>query len=333
MTSKEFSPWIPFDLYDFFGYLFPGIYFAISIVFIFLISNPSFSMDEYWKVFAHGEFMMGFVSLLTLIVIVYLLGHFIATISHVVIDRAIVGGIIGYPILHLLRLKRPEREYSESTIKYLFILFNTSLLLPAFIYSHVCFIGTTTIFFCIICFLFCFRIFMTFLRMRPNGGEIAKKYGDKKIFRIYLFPAQKLIDPLFLFVRRVLAIDKQFSQEFIEKYMAVFKSRFGLESENQESENYWLPFFYVSDKSPYHASIIRTWLHLYGYARNISSAAYIICIISIILMFKYPYLYENQLFLYHYYFSLSVAFVLSSRYWILYSTYYTKSIIRAFISI
>jgi len=31
-SSREFSPFVPFDLYDFFGYLFPGILFSISIV-------------------------------------------------------------------------------------------------------------------------------------------------------------------------------------------------------------------------------------------------------------------------------------------------------------
>jgi len=130
-SSKEFSPFVPFDLYDFFGYLFPGILFSTNAL-IFLNEVDKDFFNKYLKdIFIHSDsialtFIASTSLILAGIVILYTLGHFIATLSHVIIDRVLIDGIEGYPINFLLDIPHiprllcstpsPEQSFQEFNV-------------------------------------------------------------------------------------------------------------------------------------------------------------------------------------------------------------------------
>ena len=114
------------------------------------------------------------------------------------------------------------------------------------------------------------------IRRRPEGHDLANKMGNKKIFRSFLFPSKWLIDPWIDFFRKLLGMDRRFSSQFISLFKQKFSDRFGGLKSNQEgSDNYWLSEFSVTSRDDIHDRTIQTWLHLYGFARNVSASIYL----------------------------------------------------------
>lgn len=334
MSPKDYAPWVPFDFYDFFGYIFPGIFFCLVLFTFFAHSFPTFLEwhQNFWFLFEKAEFLISTLTIVSFIVIVYVIGHFIATASHVVIDRVLIAGIVGYPVIHLLGLNFTKRDYSESTAKYLFVLFNLLLLLPLFYQDHVLLSTSMNYVLIVIGLLSSFRVLIAIIKQHPKGDILAKRFGDKKFFRIYLILAQRILDPIIKLFQRLISIDRGFPPEFVAKYKELFKESFGISADKVETENYWLSFFKASAMSPYHASMIRTWLHLYGFSRNISAAAYLCAVVIVCINYFYPTTLSYSAKI-HLLIIISIAWVLGIRYWILYSTYYTKSVIRSFVAI
>ena len=123
---------IPFDFYDFFGYIFPGIAFIIYLTIFCSYGFPSISLSGLFEMFTIKQqpVISGIVVAIIGIVSIYVVGHTIATISSISADRVLVNGIAGYPVINLLELNKEQREYSEATYKYLFTLANLLLLVP-----------------------------------------------------------------------------------------------------------------------------------------------------------------------------------------------------------
>jgi hypothetical protein len=334
-SPKDFSPFVPFDLYDFFGYLFPGVLFVASVLFFYNNLSPGFY--NHWFSYSSNQyeipFVIGIALVVGAIVILYSLGHIIATLSHIIIDRVLIDGIEGYPINFLLKIPHTTREYSEASFKYLFACFNILLLLPALPFQY------STIFVLIIVILFLIllligqRIIVMLVHNRANGHEIARRIGAKKSTRLLLVPSIYLFDPAIEFLRKLLGMDRRFSDRFIELYRELFSKRFnGLVSIEEGSDNYWLPAFDATSIDEIHDRTLHTWLHLYGFARNAAASLYLSSsLIICYLLFKkeaYTDLVPMQ---------LGIQWVLAAffgiRYWILYSHYYTKGVIRAFVEV
>ncbi len=93
--TKEVKGLVPFTLYDFFGYLFPGM---ILVGGIMLYYNPIIINSQIYNNFKnmYKDFsgLFSAITLLIGLVGVYVIGHFIATISHITIDRIVVGTIL-----------------------------------------------------------------------------------------------------------------------------------------------------------------------------------------------------------------------------------------------
>ena len=162
------------------------------------------------------------------------------------------------------------------------------------------------------------------------GKDIAQKVGDISIFKLFYLPSKLLIDPLIEFFRRLLGMDRRFPDSFIKSYKEKFKKRFSdLDADEVGSENYWLSVFHVNNNSVAHQRVLYTWLHLYGYARNACAAFYL----SGILLIGHIYFNGGALTTlsrFHIGVLWSFSIILGLRYWILYSHYYSKAVIRAF---
>lgn len=227
-SAKDYSSFVPFDLYDFFGYLFPGILFAASM-FLFM-SQFNFQDVEPLKstltAFIDPPFIMSVAIVACGIVVLYVLGHFVATISHIIIDRVLIDGIEGYPINFLLNIPRVTRGYSESTYKYLFALYNLLLILPVIVGDYSTLHFLLKIVLGSIAFLILQRIVIMLVRTTKAGKARAHTLGDYWVFRIFLVPSKYLIDPLIGFFMRLLGLDRRFSDSFIAMYKDLFHQRF-----------------------------------------------------------------------------------------------------------
>lgn len=126
---------IPFTLYDFFGYLLPGIIFwmllilSADITYLFteiLLTDHKISIELHFKVFTDAEHFFQkspwFVSG-SAILISYISGHFISTISSFFGERLFVENIIKYPASNLFESNEPGfwnkvfEKYSRSYSK------------------------------------------------------------------------------------------------------------------------------------------------------------------------------------------------------------------------
>jgi hypothetical protein len=334
-TPKDFSPFVPFDLYDFFGYLFPGAIFSVSILLFYDILHPAFYSS--WFSYPLNQFDIPFIVGLGLavagIVMLYALGHVIATVSHIIIDRVLVDGIEGYPINFLLDIPQPSRPYSQATFKYLFASFNILLLAPVLPINYSQMRILVIALLGLIGALILQRIIIMIIRSQPNGHAFTRAVGTKWYFRILLLPSSALIDPTISFFRKLLGMDRSFSPSFLKLYYELFAKRFGgLQAREEGSDNYWLSAFAAISNDEIHDRTLHMWLHLYGFARNASAALYLSSFLIIChLLFNegaYTGLVPMQ---------LGIQWVLAAafgiRYWILYSHYYTKGVIRAFVEL
>jgi hypothetical protein len=332
-SLKEYSPLVPFDLYDFFGYLFPGVFFGVSTLAFIGHSMPQ--VLEYhqalWIAYDKAPILISMALSVGAIIVLYVIGHVIATVSHVIIDRVLVDGVVGYPVSHLLRLPRRTREYVESTYKYLFGLFNAVLLMPVLFNSNELVQRLITILLVLIGLIIVLRFVVMIVRADPwRRRTVVPRIAAKKWVRVYLWPAKYVIDPVIGFSQRLLGIDKRFPGQFIREYKGLFRREFKMEPAQVGSENYWLPFFYVSTKRPSSTGMINTWLHLYGFSRNSAAAGYMSAALITVCVYAYPDI-RNEAARIQLALLLCVAAVLGLRYWLLYSTYYTKNIIRSFV--
>ena len=82
----------------------------------------------------------------------------------------------------------------------------------------------------------------------------------------------------------------------------------------------------------YMIGTIQTWLHLYGFARNVSASIYLSSFLIICHIYFNPRAFSGLVPL-QLGFQWILAAIFGIRYWILYSHYYSKGVIRAFIEL
>ena len=137
---------LPLDLYDFFGYLAPALsFFIVLFLFEYLLMKINVSDGLYIFKFVNLIFKINsnYIFLLSLViifvVILYVFGHLIATISCLFIDRIFINKAYGYPYKSLLfNYNNDGSNYKEKEgvqVNYyrsLFLFINLSLLLLFF---------------------------------------------------------------------------------------------------------------------------------------------------------------------------------------------------------
>ncbi|MBI5806003.1 hypothetical protein HZA73_08150 [candidate division TA06 bacterium] len=340
MNSKEIQPWVPFSFYDFFGYLFPGILFATSALILFKWSFINSSViDTIWNVCENKSFVIGLVLITMSLVLIYIVGHIIAIISSIFYGSILISSILGYPYKHVLNIKETDgKQYSRSTHLCSIFFFNLWLISPI-LFSASVFKIITYAFLLVITILFFIRFIVTVFD-EINKREEFVKFTNKKIiksiinFSLY-YPIYYLAYVLRIgisMIRKLIAIDVPFPKEFIDNYETYFEEKFNIDYRKAGSENYWLTNFQVSNKCPENSLSIRTWLHIYGFLRNISSASYFVCFLLAVLFY---FIGNNDvvkidIFKWQLGLTYVIAIVLGLGYWKIFHTYYTKGIIRSF---
>ncbi len=329
MNSRDIAPWVPFGLYDFYGYLFPGIFIFISSIIFFKYSFiDQLICNTIWSTCRENGVLMVVLLGSFAIVLLYILGHVVSTLSSIIYG-IINDGITGYPYITLLKIPTVIREYSRASHGYSLFILNMFILLPLFITDQnkikIVAIWATII----IIILFIFRFIIAIFETNEQSKIILKKIANNKLVRFSLLP-YKIIEIYITMLKKLISVDRTFSDNFIKRYKIKFKNDFSLISDEVGSDNFWLPYHKVNNSAPENVALIRNWLHLYGFSRNISTAAYIVCFFMVIILTfgnKVNYdAFRIQLFS-----TYIVAWLLGLGYWRIFHTYYTKFIIRTYV--
>lgn len=347
---------IPFTAYDIFGYLMPGFAFILGILCFeysfnktIISNNPDLLEKIYlpiYKAFSlfqpafdtNGKAIFSYLTflLITLLSASYFIGHIISAFSSLLIDRTFVYKAYGYPFERFI-LGAKKDTYNKLYYMSTFFYINSGLL-TCYMYcvhqitilKYLCWIATLI--------LLIQLIFRYFLRCCKLDDDITNKgvfLLMKKFTRFVVSPYQLLATQ----VDRNLGTEKGLSGEFIQKYNYLFRKRFQLCPEKEESNNFWLCYNWVAIHAPSLNILTSNWLQLYSFARNLATSLYFVfiyCFILVAISFKeftIETLNESIIIEYFPLVILIFAFLMLLRYYYLYVCYFTKFIIRSFVTL
>lgn len=333
MEKPRVQNYIPFDLYDFFGYLFPGL-----MVFIYVVLFEIFTFPDSQSAFTKSvdfvrdlPWFLGLFLAVASILFIYVVGHFVGALSSIGFDRILMEGIYGYPVVSLLQLTRQRRQYSEATHRYLFLAFNVFLLSAIFVAKDSHFQYVSLILGSLAAALILFRLTIKWIRVTKRGLALLRLSENHVIRALFIQPSKMLEWFEEHVLKAMVGIDQPFPAEFRAKFIDLFKKTFHMDPEGLKSENYWMSYLYVVNQNPSSAGFLKTWLHLYGFARNISTAT-LLCLFgfAIVRLFSEDMLNAQNKMLFGG--MIVISWVFMARYWMLYQSYHTKNVLRAFVA-
>jgi len=333
MPLRETKEWMPFNIYDFFGYIFPGISIAVLLLAFFI--PESITTSRYFKfilsVHKNANVIAVISEIVICIVAVYCLGQIIAAFSHVFIDRIIIGTIFGYPYLSFLKLKVKKRDFASPIHKLIFLVSNLLIAGAIFAYWHKNYWPLINIALVVLLFLIALRFISKIIRtlFRKIDDIIVSEHRYfRKPYLCSLGFIDKTIDAFFVEpLKKLLNIDHLFDTDYAIKLKSMIDTKFGPEIKNT-SDNFWLPCLYVIQREPF-ARKIDNWLQLYSLNRNLSLAFFIASIVFVTFLSFHPNLFsERRVWLLI--ISVFGSWAFGIRYLMLYYTYYSKNVFRSF---
>jgi len=354
---------VPFDVYDFFGYLFPGAVFGIGLLVNWAFFQPGdFDMHagltHLSTLFNQFQFVGGVLLLGAILVTFYLLGHVVASFGSLVFEKYFLKGIFGYPTQYYLNLReRHQRRFSESLYKIVFLLCHATLI------AGVLSIRYSTLFAAFewlgiaLLVMVVFRLVTVFVRpsvqkamSKSTGATTAVSASVTAVHWI----VANTIDRVFQMVFGSTDVLKPFHSSFVERFKLKFKADFGLDVDWLSSGRtsvaaagvketkvkvpdtnvFWLSHIYLVQNFPQALPTVRNFLHLYSFTRNVASASFLLIIAALVAHYNFRqqlhYLEVHNVVLY-----LSSLYVIGVvmllRYFYLYSSYFTKYILRAYL--
>lgn len=328
--TKSVKGWVPFTLYDFFGYLFPGMILGGGIILYYnsIIINSQF-YNNFKIMYKDFSGLFSVMTLLLGLVVVYVIGHFVATISHITIDRIVVGTILRYPYSTLLKISEKERKIVWPMHKLILV-----LLMSIWVLSIITiFIPKLQLFvvFFIYALLFILVLRIIFMLIKAAFPSIKKYEPNTSVwwYKLFIGWHSKLIDSIIINpIRQFLSIDKCFDVELASNIKKEIQDRFFVNCNNIESDNFWLPCLDIL-KNPIYDRMINNWLHLYGLSRNLCMSFFLLSAFAILNHYLIKFRVSNfeQVFIF---LTIIGAAVFGVRYVMLYYTYYSKNVFRFF---
>ena len=335
-----------FSLYDTFGYLIPGAILVTGYyIFLGIVKVPKEptadgylnSIIEDWGIFAKVP---------VFILLAYILGHFVASIGAVIVDKLLMERTFGYPFRRLfdtvlnwkesdkLRyLHRNETFYKSIIVSLIFLVFFW------YIKIHSCrnFFLVTSIFLIVSKFMFsmlCLRDFRNpdSLRNLTDRYLIIANCLWERFFWFILLAFYPLFNLILYTLLYLFRMCKPFEEKIQNNFSKVFEETFKLTLEDAGTNVYWLTYAYLqqSDKKQ-DVLLIQNWLNLYGFSRNISISFLILFLCGL-----YPELIlenANEVMLKKWcVFTGTAVVVFWLRYYYLYYNYFSKYIFRAFLA-
>jgi hypothetical protein len=336
-VPQQSGPRVPFDVYDFFGYLFPGSFFTGVVICLHEVAGISHIRDFVGKITNPNlNWAFGLLVIFASLVVVYVVGYVLGTISSIAIDRWFVRDALGYPFHKLLDIHRSElerRSFARPLVTYLLLAANTALVLS--IMGIVCdSLSAWGEFFILVSGLLIALRLVTKPLSRPvNSAQVKWSYFDKFVRGILLIwhvPADLLLYIVESWLE-LLGVS-EFSEPFREEYRRHFWNAFGLDADDSKTDNYWLPSLYASTLLPGERLVIAHFRNLYAFARNMCTACYLGSVTVVVIARFKSIPHESETMMVVIAFTLmALAIAMFARYYVLYASYYSKYISRAFV--
>jgi len=293
---------VPFSAYDIFVYLIPGFTILICILLFEFISIKRLGTSFYTPLYSfliityHSDLLKswGF-SVLYLFLFLnfaYVAGHIITSASSLLIDRILISKGHGYPYEELVKIPNPTRSrYSAPFYRGLFFLANICLLLLCLNWFTPSFHKFIFVF---LKFLYWFLIIIAIIKIlggwiRHSKGGLYKIFTSGKLkfitititfFIIRIFPA--FYDSLYKLFSNYLRTNVSFDDDFINKYRSYFGNNFSMTPERSQTNNFWLSYCYVIDRSNVFNALLVYWLQMCNFARNLSMSFYLAFLYSLV---------------------------------------------------
>jgi len=325
---------IPFNTYDFFGYLIPGASFLFINLMLDLWARGHFRILSKEKI--HTPFLtvgqlllkhninsgelINLLYILIGVLLAYIAGHIVASISSFSIDRFLLRNGLQYPlktfIYGAVDGQDPQFKSKSDIVKQLFVLWNLGLV-SFFIflanYENFYLLYQKTysryLIFLLITLIVILLIFKRFSRLFDFGASAVSRYFGLTGGRL----------------------NSEVKEAFKKKIEA---SNVIKHAEAETSDMYWYAFTYVSKNCSLSGNMLMNWLHLYSFARNLSTAFYMSFLYSITIICCHLCLGsaipdDTSFFIC---IGLYIAsFIMLGRFYYLYASYFTKYLIRAFV--
>lgn len=345
---EESKSW-PFSSYDFFGYLMPGLIFFMTLCAWLIYADYISLPEDFIKEFKSVAIGNSIIILFIVFSISYFLGHLIGAVSHLLYDRILIRNIIGYPFQRLLKTSHePDDETRSSYIKILMVLL-ALLIIPGFVelcvylYDTILFSWEKVLMidnliplffeslFGVLAFIYLFCLFIGRIR-KMNNDEVGKK-DDKKTGHseniIAAIVKRFVLKP----IRKLTATNTFLENEIVAEFESLMKKQHHLNVNTNSSDVFWLASIDLQKDKCVDRRLMN-WLNLYGCLRNYSCAFFMLAVIiasshwyRILWLHKVTDLQGSRILLA----SLVISGILFLRYWIIYYSYYSKYIIRAYV--
>lgn len=339
---------LPFNSYDFFGYILPGTFFSMGFMYVFHEKSELTELITTCKgINAFGAVFI----LLALLAGLYFIGQIIGSISHLLYDRLIIRNIIGYPFQYILDL--PPRPEKSMRLVYLLLLFCILqfILAPTY-YEFFCkFYDWNTVWEDLIVWLLvCFGLFVlsfwlrlrlvcsVLSRMDEHGNFIEEAKEDSieenKILAYICDFGVSAFRYIFVLLRKISSTDTKVNDDIRMKFINRVRDEYKIDLECEKKYNsdaYWIGYIGLLTDESKHVGKVENWMNLYGCLRNYSCSFLIIAIVVAVSQWKSVLDGEIEIPNTKVLITLLVlCFILFIRYWIIYFGYYSKYIIRAF---
>lgn len=340
--AKNESVKLPFNVYDIFGYLIPGAFFIIiSYFFDHEIKNLG-ACDPFLPVLhlidqdisVSEESVIGSTLILSIfILIAYVIGHIIASISSHFLDKMLVEKGHGYPYQNLLFFEEQQTEEyrTRPLIKGSFFWMNFYLLIQCGSYiwgNDILHWVAKIMIYGILIYWVLSLIFWLSLKYNKVGPKTIKFYGLS--LKVWVF----IYDIVVIIYSKTSRTNNHLDSVFIAKYKNYFKSTFDYPNDKANTNHYWFSVMYVTEKSKTLGHLISNWLSLYSFARNLATCLFLLFIymfISFMINNINQIVYPDSRIFYAPFIAYFGFMILLTRYYYLYKNYYSKFIFRSFV--
>lgn len=330
------------DTYDFFGYLAPGaVAFAGLVLFCFGFSDFSpFYINlsgaagnaGWFKTFHYATVLV------VVIVLCYMTGHVVATLSSLVLEKILVAKIFQYPFQRILFGE--DKRYRGTSLHYRTLIVGIYAALFTYINPQwFAWLNIPVGYF----WTFCFTVWLVWKWSYIPLYNLA----SKKVFfissacdvlmMVFDFYCLLLSLPLILLelvFSKFMGIHSGMPDEVVENIKTKYEIEFGVRPcPEMKSELFWAIYLFVITRSETMRIRIEKFLTLYGFMRSMSVACYIVSLLFGIVVVNgdAEYLISKKFYMWSCYLFGVCSIVFMLRYYYLYNNYFSKTILRVFV--
>ena len=351
------------DTYDFFGYLAPGAVAFFGIVMFCLGFLTTEDLVHFGDRITAVVGSKGWFSTLhyataivAVIVLCYMIGHIVATLSSLVLERILVAKIFEYPFQRILFDKKSK--FSGTPLHYRTLIVGIYLALFTFLNSNWIYdyVTSSSIHkyvrenwfelpqlpigcFWLSCFIFWLACKWLYLPMEKHASKEGGINNILCLLYVKFFDAYCWIFSLPLILLEIIfssfmGIHTGMPKEVVKKIKEKFKEEFDVDpTPEMKSELFWAIYLYVINRSQTMRIRIEKFLTLYGFMRSMSIACYIVSLLLSVVVVNSDsnIVFSKKIYVWTCYLFGVFSIVFMLRYYYLYNNYFSKTILRVFV--